>query len=175
MVVGCTPLTGESMRWIKDTVTGLANPHDAAAKNRVSKVGVKKRGPPQPAAVRRFPRDAQASTDTANTYKKACYRHRGSHTRARNHVVFRWLAACGWAMCARRHGNRCVQRGWMLGVCVEDGILLLMQSCLHLTNAFSGLFRCLPARLSLVLSLLYSPSLLLYHSRWPSTCSKGET
>lgn len=38
MVVGCQPFAGESMRWIKDTVTGLANPHDAAARNRVSKV-----------------------------------------------------------------------------------------------------------------------------------------
>lgn len=38
VVVGCQPLAGESMRWIKDTVTGLANPHDAAAKNRVAKV-----------------------------------------------------------------------------------------------------------------------------------------
>lgn len=38
MVVGCQPFAGESMRWIKDTVSGLANPHDAAARNRVSKV-----------------------------------------------------------------------------------------------------------------------------------------
>eukprot|EP00904_Undaria_pinnatifida_P006985 jgi/Undpi1/3416/HiC_scaffold_16.g06789.m1 len=38
MVVGCQPLTGESMRWIKDTVSGLSNPHDAAARNRVSKM-----------------------------------------------------------------------------------------------------------------------------------------
>ena len=38
VVVGCQPLTGESMRWIKDTVSGLANPHDAAARNRVGKV-----------------------------------------------------------------------------------------------------------------------------------------
>lgn len=37
-MVGCQPLTGESMRWIKDTVSGLSNPHDAAARNRVSKV-----------------------------------------------------------------------------------------------------------------------------------------
>eukprot|EP00752_Nemacystus_decipiens_P003234 g2992.t1 len=34
MVVGCTPLNG----WIKHTVTGLANPHDAAGKNRVHKM-----------------------------------------------------------------------------------------------------------------------------------------
>ena len=34
MVVGCTPLNG----WIKHTVTGLANPHDAAGKNKVHKV-----------------------------------------------------------------------------------------------------------------------------------------
>ncbi|CAM9128053.1 unnamed protein product, partial [Hapterophycus canaliculatus] len=38
MVVGCQPFAGESMRWIKDTVSGLANPHDAAARNRVSKM-----------------------------------------------------------------------------------------------------------------------------------------
>lgn len=38
MVVGCQPLTGESMRWIKDTVSGLSSPHDAAARNRVAKV-----------------------------------------------------------------------------------------------------------------------------------------
>ena len=37
-MVGCQPLAGESMRWIKDTVSGLGNPHDAAAKNRVAKV-----------------------------------------------------------------------------------------------------------------------------------------
>lgn len=36
--MGCQPLAGESMRWIKDTVSGLGNPHDAAAKNRVGKV-----------------------------------------------------------------------------------------------------------------------------------------
>ncbi len=36
--MGCQPLAGESMRWIKDTVSGLGNPHDAAAKNRVAKV-----------------------------------------------------------------------------------------------------------------------------------------
>lgn len=38
VVVGCQPLTGESMRWIKDTVSGLSNPHDASARNRISKV-----------------------------------------------------------------------------------------------------------------------------------------
>lgn len=38
MVVGCQPLTGESMRWIKDTVSGLSTPHEAAARNRVTKV-----------------------------------------------------------------------------------------------------------------------------------------
>eukprot|EP00903_Cladosiphon_okamuranus_P008330 g8013.t1 len=38
VVVGCQPLAGESMRWIKDTVTGLANPHDAAARNKVGKL-----------------------------------------------------------------------------------------------------------------------------------------
>lgn len=43
MVIGCQPLTGGSMRWLKETVSGLSNPHDAAARNRVSKVSV--RGP----------------------------------------------------------------------------------------------------------------------------------
>ncbi|CAM9494693.1 unnamed protein product [Ectocarpus sp. 6 AP-2014] len=38
MVVGCQPLAGESMRWLKHTVSGLANPHDAAAKNRLAKM-----------------------------------------------------------------------------------------------------------------------------------------
>lgn len=31
------------MRWLKDTVSGLSNPHDAAARNRISKVSP--RGP----------------------------------------------------------------------------------------------------------------------------------
>lgn len=38
MVVGCQPLGGGSMRWIKDTVSGLPSPHDAAARNNVAKV-----------------------------------------------------------------------------------------------------------------------------------------
>ncbi|CAM9232785.1 unnamed protein product [Choristocarpus tenellus] len=38
MMGGCQPLAGEPIRWIKDNAFGMSMPHDAAARNRLSKI-----------------------------------------------------------------------------------------------------------------------------------------